>query len=87
MATEAKDRPRDALDDEIDAYERMRARLEADFFGKWIVVHGGEFIDAFSRFEEAADDAIARFGQGPYLIRQVGEKPLELPPSLLYGIR
>lgn len=87
MATEAKGRARDALDDEIDAYERMRARLEADFFGKWIVVHGGEFIDAFSRFEEAADDAIARFGRGPYLIRQVGEKPLELPPSLLYGIR
>ena len=87
MATEARDRPRDALDDEIDAYERMRARLEANFFGRWVVIYGGELIGAYSRFEEAADDAIARLGRGPYLIRQVGEQPLELPPSLLYGIR
>ena len=75
------------LSEEIAAYERMQDVLEADHFGEWVVVHDGELIGAYDKFEDAADTAIRRFGPGPYLIRRVGRGPIRLSPSLLYGLR
>ena len=72
------------LSEEIAAYDRMREVLEADYFGKWVVVQDGQLIGAFEDFQDAAADAVRKFGRGPYLIRQVGEPPLRLPASLLY---
>ena len=72
------------LSEEITAYDRMREVLEADYFGKWVVVQDGQLIGAFEDFQDAAADAVRKFGRGPYLIRQVGEPPLRLPASLLY---
>ena len=68
---------------EIAAYERMRDALETDHFGEWVVVHDEELIGTYRSFKAAAGVAIARFGRGPYLIRQVGEPPFRLPASLL----
>ena len=73
-----------ALTKEIAAYERMRDYLETDHFGEWVVLHDEELIGTYESFEVAADDAVQRFGRGPYLIRQVGESPLTLPASVLY---
>ena len=75
------------LSEEIAAYERMQDTLEADHFGEWVVVHDGELFGAYSDFEDAAVDAVRNFGRGPYLIRRVGEGPITLPASLLYGLR
>ncbi len=75
------------LSEEIAAYERMQDVLEADHFGEWVVVHDGELIGTYANFEEAAVDAVRNFGRGPYLIRQVGEGPVTLPASLLFGLR
>ena len=61
----------DALQKEIDAYECMQDHLEAEHFRKWVVFHDEEFIGAHESFEDAAYDAMRRFGRGPYLIRQV----------------
>ena len=72
------------LSEEITAYDRMREVLEADYFGKWVVVQDGQLIGAYEDFQDAAADAVRKFGRGPYLIRQVGEPPLRLPASLLY---
>ena len=66
----------DALQREIDAYERMRDRLEADCLRQWVVVHDEELVGAYESFEDAAMDAVKRFGRGPYLIRQVGVRPI-----------
>ena len=73
------------LSDQISAYEKMRNVLETDHFGKWVVFHNGELVDTYESFEAAADDAIRKFGRGPYLIRQVGAGPATLPASVLYG--
>ena len=73
-----------ALSEQIAAYEEMRDLLETDHFGKWVVVHGRSLIDTYDTFQNAAQDAIRRFGRGPYLIRQVGAPPARLPASLLY---
>ncbi len=75
-----------ALETEIRAFEAKREELERLYNGKWVVFHGQEFIGAFDNLDAAAEQAIRRFGNGPYLIRQVGEPPNVLPPSVLYSI-
>ena len=61
---------------EIAAYERMQSDLEREHFGKWIVVHDEELIGAYDDFEDAAHAGVQRFGRGPFLLRQVGARPL-----------
>ncbi len=73
------------IDIEIAAYERNRDSLERDHFGKWVVFHDEKFIGAFDDFEEAAQTAVARFGRGPYLIKQVGAPPRIVPMPVVYG--
>ena len=70
------------LSAEIAAYDSMRSKLEMDHNGDWVVVHGGELIDAYPTFEAAAEHAVSRFGEGPYLIRQVGARPTHLPAAV-----
>ena len=72
------------LSEEIAAYDRMRNLLETDHFGKWVVVHDETLVGTYDDFQDAAADAVQRFGRGPYLIRRVGEPPLTLPASVLY---
>ena len=72
------------LDKELAAYNAMRAQLEKDHMGEWILVHDGELVGAFRFSEAAAEEAVRRFGRGPYLIRQVGAPPVILPASVLY---
>lgn len=72
------------LSEEIAAYDRMRNILETDHFGKWVVVHDEALVGTYEDFQDAAADAVQRFGRGPYLIRRVGSPPLTLPASVLY---
>ena len=72
------------LKTEIAAYERMRDDLELEHFGEWVVVHDEKLAGTYESLEKAADDAVQRFGRGPYLIRQVGAPPLVLPASVKY---
>ena len=75
------------LSEEIAAYEALRVELEADCFGEWVVFHDEQLIGTYSAFQAAADDAVRRFGRGPYLIRQVGAPPLTLPASVMYRLK
>jgi hypothetical protein len=69
---------------DIAAFERMRTELEADHFHEWVLFYGGQFVGAFSDFESAATAAVDRFDVGPYLIRQVGAGPVQLPGGLVF---
>lgn len=73
-----------ALEKELKAYEGMLEELESNHMGKWVLIKESELIGIFSNFEEAANDAVARFGRGPYLIRRVGAPPMTLPASVMY---
>ena len=66
------------LDKEIAAYTKVRDHLEANHIDEWAVVYGNELIGTYDTLEDAAHEAIARFGRGPYLIRQVGAPPKTL---------
>lgn len=69
------------LSSDIAAYEEMRDVLEVDHFGKWVVVHNEQLVETYDDFQAAAEEAVRRFGRGPYLIRQVGASPMKLPAS------
>ena len=63
-----------AIRSNIKAYEAMQSELESKHKEQWVVFHSDRFINAYPSFEDAAADAVKRFGRGPYLIRQVGVK-------------
>jgi len=72
------------LKDDIAAFERMRAQLEAEHDREWVIFHGGAYVGAFKDFEAAAEEALERFDVGPYLIRQVGAPPVQLPGGMVF---
>jgi hypothetical protein len=72
------------LEQEIATFENARAELEASAMGKWVLIHDSELIGTFDSFDAAANRAVEEFGQGPYLIRQVGATALTLPASVLF---
>lgn len=72
------------LSDDIAAYDAMRADLESEALGKWVLVRNRCLEGTFGTFDEAARDAVHRFGRGPYLIRQVGAGSVTLPASVVY---
>lgn len=75
----------DTLEAQIAAYEARREQLERRHLGEWVVFHDDTLAGSYESFEDAANDAVRRFGRGPYLIREVGgDRPIPLPASLLY---
>ena len=72
------------LKEDIAAFERMRTELEADHEFEWVVFYQGSFVGAFRDFEAAAEEALERFDIGPYLIRQVGAPPVQLPGGMIF---
>jgi hypothetical protein len=74
----------DSLTKDIEAYEGMRETLEAEHTGKWVLIQNQKLIGLHSSFESAAEDAVRRFGAGPYLIRQIGAPPITLSASVMY---
>jgi len=75
------------LDQEITAYNGMSAELEAHHMGKWVLIHDLGLVGVYELFERAAEEAVQRFGRGPYLIRQVGASAVTLPASVMYSLR
>ena len=73
------------LSENIAAYEIRRQELEVDHFGKWVVFYDEQLAGIYDEFQDAASDAVERFGIGPYLIKQVGEPSItSLPASVQY---
>jgi len=74
------------IETEISAYDEMRESLERDQMGKWVLVRDRNLVGIFDTFDAAAEDAVKKFGSGPYLIRQVGAPPVSLPASVMYHL-
>jgi hypothetical protein len=75
----------ETIDNEIAAYEALQSEFEDKYMGKWVLLRGGKLIGVFDSFEVAAQDAIQKFGRGPYLIRQVGASSITLPASVVWS--
>ena len=72
------------LRDDIAAFDRMGVELLKKHRGEWVLFQGGEFVGAYADVEAAAAEAVERFGAGPYLIRQVGAPPIQLPGGMVF---
>ncbi len=72
------------LDRDIAAYNAMRGELEEKYPRRWVLFHDEKLVADYDTFAAAAQDAIRRFGRGPYLLRQVGAEQPTLPASVLY---
>jgi TPP-dependent pyruvate/acetoin dehydrogenase alpha subunit len=83
--TQSHSDSRSTLAAEIAAYQHESARLEASQMGKWVVFKGSDLIAIYETFDAAAEDAVERFGRGPFLIRQVGASPIVMPVSVAYN--
>jgi len=70
---------------EIETFEQMRGELEKHYMGKFVIIKNGELVGAFDTFDSAAREAVQRFGEGPYLIRQVGSPDaMRIPASVAW---
>ena len=63
------------LKENIAAYEAMQDDLELDYFGKWVVFYDEQLVGIYDTSEDAAHEAITRFGRNPCLVKQVGKPP------------
>lgn len=72
------------LQKDIAAFESMRQALESQHLRQWVVFFHGQFEGVFPDFESAAESAVERFDRGPYLIRQVGAGPVQLPGGMIF---
>lgn len=73
------------LDQEIALYESKKSEFEKENLGKWVLIHENT-VYFYDNFENVAQEAVKKFGAGPYLIRQVGASPVVLPASVMYNI-
>ena len=72
------------IEDDIEAFKEMRAKLEAEHMGRWVLIYQRNLVRVYDSFDEALQDAGQQFGKGPYLIRRVGAPPMVLPASVMY---
>ena len=72
------------LERDIDAFKALQSRLEAEHLGEWVLFRDGQLVEFYRSFEAAANDAVTRFGSGPFLIREIGAESITLPASVMY---
>jgi hypothetical protein len=63
--------------EDIRAYDERRTDLEQQYSGKFVVFHAGQLVGAFDDFDSADKAALRDFGDGPVLIRKVGDSALK----------
>ena len=77
--------PDHPLQKELALYAKKQAEFEKHHDGKFVLIHDEDFIGAFDTFDNAAKEAIKLFGDGPYLIRQVGmDYSIKMPASVAF---
>lgn len=73
------------LTEDIAAFERMEDQLKTDHSGEWALFHSGLYVGVFRDFEAAASEALDRFDDGRYLIRQIGApQTIQLPGGMIF---
>lgn len=67
------------------AFNNMSEELNQHHAGKFVIIYNGQFVASFDNINNAASEAVKRFGRGPYLIRKVGAPTeMAMPASVAY---
>ena len=67
----------ETLKDELRTFESRRDELLGTSLGKWVLIHDGELVGAFETQADAINVGFQRFGNVPFLVKQV--VPVEVP--------
>lgn len=70
---------------ELRTYKAHKARLLRDAVGKYVLIKGGRVVGTFDTEMDAVHQGYERFGNVPFLVKQVVEVevPLDFTSSLL----
>jgi hypothetical protein len=72
------------LDTELETYQRQRDRLLSQYEGKYVLIHDDEVVGAYESEIDAIYQGYDRFGNVPFLVKQV--LPVEIPIELVPGL-
>ena len=67
----------ETLKDELRTFESRRDELLGTSLGRWVLIHDGELVGAFETQADAINIGYQRFGNVPFLVKQV--VPVEVP--------
>lgn len=73
---------RDALDDEIEAYEALHSTIKSQHGSVWALIADRKLVKTFVQFRDAAAYARATFGEKPVLIRHTDSRKQETAPFI-----
>ncbi len=65
------------LDSEMETYEQNRSKLLGSSPGKWVLIHRTDIADVFDTQDDAVAEGYRRFGNVPFLVKQI--VAVELP--------
>lgn len=73
------------LEKELRTFESHREGLKARAMGKFALVSGGELVDVFETENDAIAQGYKRYGNVPFLVKQIVEvdAPLDFTAKLL----
>ena len=75
------------LSEETTYYREQREYLERQYPNRFVLIHGDGIHGAYDTKEMAIDAGYTLFGEGPYLVRKVGEDmPVICNPALSLGV-
>ena len=66
------------------AYETVRGKLEAEHFGRVVLLHEGEVAAIYNDSGDAYIVGCEKFGLGNFTTQKIGERPLSLGIHTLY---
>jgi len=61
------------LSKELETYEKNKQKLLKDSHGKFVLIKGDEIINVFDTYSDAVKVGIDKFGNTPFLIKQILE--------------
>jgi hypothetical protein len=67
----------ETLKDELRTFESRRDELLGTSLGRWVLIHDGDLVGAFETQADAINVGYQRFGNVPFLVKQV--VPVEVP--------
>ncbi len=76
-----------ALGKELEYFNAHRNELLQHYEGKFVLIKDSQFVGAFDTPQDAYEEGIKRFGNAPFLIKQVlKEELIAQIPALNLGI-
>ncbi len=62
------------LEKELALFDKLKPELLQNHEGKFVLIHGDEFLGAFDTAENAYADGVKRFGRASFLVKKVTAK-------------